>query len=126
MFDNLDPSSLIPFVASAGKTPRLSGARIIEAIIIAAITAGGSMYASLAVLEAKFDAAVESINHKVDSAAEQFNGIARRLERRMDRMEGDFYIPRGSDAELLPAEILTLPPAPSALAGDLAPDGGDG
>ena len=126
MFDNLDPSSLVPFVATAGKTPRLSGARIIEAIIIAAITAGGSMYVSQAVLEAKFDAAVESINHKVDSAAEQFNGIARRLERRMDRMEGDFYIPRGSDAEPLPAEILTLPPAPSELAGDLAPDGGDG
>ena len=106
MFDNLDPSTLIPFVASAGKTPRLSGARIIEAIIIAAITAGGSMYASLAVLEAKFDAAVHAIDQKFDSASAQFEGIARRLERRLDRMEGDFYIPRGSDAEPLPAEIL--------------------
>jgi len=126
MFDNFDPSTLIPFVASAGKTPRLSGARLIEAVIIAAMTAAGSMYVSQAVLEAKFEAAVETINQKVDTASAQLDSLARRLERRMDRMESDFYIPRGSDADPLPTETVRLIAPQSELAGDLPPQGGDG
>lgn len=87
--------------------PQFSGVRIIEAVIIAVVTAVGSagatVYTQQKVMETKF----HTLNIKIDEVRNTF-------ERRIDRVERDFYIPRGSDAR--PPELLRLPPPPSALA----------
>ena len=73
---------LLPFVLSAGgQAPRLSITRIIEALIIAGICSGVTIYATQQVLGVR----IQNIERSMD-----------RMEHRIEQIQRDLYVPRGS------------------------------
>lgn len=72
-------SSWIPFTLQAGQEqPKMNIQRIIEALLIAAITGGVAMYATVQVL---------------DTRLENMQRDVQRLEQSVNRMQDDFYKP---------------------------------
>lgn len=69
----------IPFVLATGTPAHLRTQRIIEAVIIAALSGGASAYVSVAVMQADLKALSAKLT---------------RIETTIDKMQGDLYIPR--------------------------------
>ncbi len=80
-----DPSNWVPFVMSAGaSSERLNVQRIIEAIIIALVTGGVTMYGAQQMVVAKLENLDENLA---------------KLERRQEQIFQDLYRPRVSPLE---------------------------
>ncbi len=91
-----DPSNWLPFVLSAGAAgQKLNVQRIIEAIIIAMVTGGVTMYGAQQMVVAKLDALDRNLA---------------KLEMRQEQIFRDLYRPRVSPIE---REWKRLNPAPT-------------
>jgi hypothetical protein len=92
-----NPGPPAPFKAAMGHKTTINGARILEALIIAAVAAWGSSQLTIA----RFDERLTAMDK-----------VQQRLERSVDEMKRDVYRPRWDAQQRVPGDMQALAPDP--------------
>jgi len=102
--DSLSWMPTIPFLAMSTNPPKLSGTRILEALIIAAVTAFATSYITVAKLETKTEVQYEA-------AQRQFERQVQRRDMEMSQIRGDMkeqYMKQQIQYEALRADMQRI------------------